>query len=119
LCALLALPSLRAADRPTVLRAGAAVVDITPKEFPINMPGGHSANMAQSAHDPLNARALVLDDGATTLAMVVIDNLGAGPEVLDEAKQIAAQKTGMATDKMLVSSTHTHSGASIGTRETA
>ena len=108
------LAALHAAD---TLRAGAAVVDITPKEFPLNMPGGHSANMAESAHDPLNARALVLDDGTTTLAMVAIDNLGAGPEVLDEAKAIAAAKTGMATDKMLVSSTHTHSGASIGTRE--
>jgi neutral/alkaline ceramidase-like enzyme len=113
------LTLLHAADKPPVLRAGAAVVDITPTEFPINMPGGHSANMAQSAHDPLNARALVLDDGATTLAMVVIDNLGAGPEVLDEAKAIAAGKTGIAADKMLVSSTHTHSGGSIGTREDA
>ena len=47
-----------------VLRAGAAAVDITPKEFPLNMPGGFSANMAESAHDPLHARALVLDDGA-------------------------------------------------------
>jgi len=74
------------------LRAGVAAVDITPREFPINMPGGHNANMAQSAHDPLNARALVLDDGSTTLAMVVIDNLGAGPEVIDEAKAIAAAK---------------------------
>jgi hypothetical protein len=101
------------------LRAGAAIVDITPKVFPINMPGGFSANPAQSAHDPLNARALVLDDGTTTLAMVVIDNLGAGPDVLDEAKAIAAKETGMSVDKMLVSSTHTHTGASIGTRETS
>ncbi len=107
------------AEGAKTLRAGAAVADITPKQFPINMPGGHSANMAESAHDPLNARALVLADGTTTLAMVVIDNLGAGPEVLDEAKAIAAAKTGMAPDKMLVSSTHTHSGGSIGTRETS
>lgn len=113
---------LHAADAKkstSTLRAGAAVVDITPREFPINMPGGHEAHPAHSAHDPLNARALVLDDGGTTLAMVVIDNLGAGPEVLDEAKAIAAAKTGIATDRMLISSTHTHSGASIGTRETS
>jgi hypothetical protein len=111
--------TLHAAVTKSTLRAGAAIVDITPKVFPINMPGGFSANPAQAAHDPLNARALVLDDGATTLAMVVIDNLGAGPEVLDEAKAIAAEKTGMSTDKMLVSSTHTHTGASIGSRETS
>jgi hypothetical protein len=40
------------------LRAGAAAVDITPKEFPLNMPGGFSANLAESAHDPLHARAM-------------------------------------------------------------
>ncbi len=112
------LAALHSANAPA-LRAGAAVVDITPKAFPLNMPGGFSANMAESAHDPLNARALVLDDGTTTLAMVVVDNLGAGPEVLDEAKEIAAKKTGMAVDKMLISSTHTHSGPSVGTRENA
>src|ERR1700709_1995358 len=91
-------PLLRAAE-PAGLRAGAAAVDITPKEFPLNMPGGFTANMAESAHDPLHARALVLSDGATTLAMVVVDNLGAGPDVLDDAKAIASEKTGIATDK--------------------
>jgi neutral ceramidase len=106
-----------AADTPQVLRAGAAAVDITPKEFPMNMPGGFSANMATGAHDPFHARAMVLDDGTTTLAMVVVDNLGAGPDVLDEAKGIASQKTGIPTEKMLISSTHTHSGPGAGARE--
>ena len=31
------------------------------------MPGGFSPNPAESAHDPLHARAMVLDDGTTTL----------------------------------------------------
>lgn len=108
-------PAVSAANRAG-LRAGAAAVDITPKLFPLNMPGGFSANTATSAHDPLHARALVLDDGATILAMVVVDNLGAGPDVLDEAKAIASEKTGIAPDKMLVSSTHTHTGAPLNTR---
>jgi hypothetical protein len=34
---------------------------------------------------------LVLDDGKTSLAMVVVDILGAGPDVLNEAKAIALQ----------------------------
>ncbi len=103
------------AQTPT-LRAGAAAVDITPKIFPLNMPGGFTANMATSAHDSLHARALVLDDGATTLALVVVDNLGAGPDVLDEAKAIAAKTTGMTPDRMLISSTHSHSAAPLNTR---
>jgi len=72
--------------------------------------------MANSAHDPLHSRAIVLNDGTTTLAMVVVDNLGAGPDVLDEVKAIATAKTGIPTDKMLICSTHTHSGASLNTR---
>jgi len=98
-----------AADKPILFRAGAAAVDITPKEFPLNMPGGFSANLAESAHDPLHARAVVLDDGTTALAMVVVDNLGVAPEAQDEAKALASEKTGIPTDRMLVCSTHTHS----------
>lgn len=101
------------------LQAGAVAVDITPQEFPLNMPGGFSANMAEKAHDPLHARALVLADEKTTLAMVVVDNLGAGPDVLDEAKALAAAQTGIPVEKMLVSSTHTHSGSSLNTRTPA
>ena len=96
------------------LRAGAAVVDITPTEFPQNMPGGFAGNMATKAHDPLHARALVLDDGTTKLALVVVDNLGLGPDLLDEAKSIAAGSTGLSVENMLVSSTHTHTGPSWG-----
>ncbi|MGV3661272.1 MAG: neutral/alkaline non-lysosomal ceramidase N-terminal domain-containing protein [Prosthecobacter sp.] len=109
--------TLSPAQEPA-LRAGAAAVDITPPAelFPMNMPGGFSANMAEKAHDPFHARALVLDDGKTALAMVVVDNLGAGPDVLNEAKAAAAAKTGMKAENMLISSTHTHSGPSLNTR---
>ena len=118
LCLALTSTTLLAADSP-LLRAGAAAVDITPTQFPMNMPGGFSANLAEKAHDPFHSRALVLDDGKTTLAMVVVDNLGAGPDVLNEAKSLAATKTGMSPDKMLISSTHTHSGPSLNTRSEA
>lgn len=107
--------SVNAADKPA-LRAGAAAVDITPTQFPMNMPGGFSANMAEKAHDPFHSRALVLDDGNTQVALVVVDNLGAGPDVLNEAKALASEKTGIPRDKMLISSTHTHSGPSLNTR---
>ncbi len=98
------------------LQAGASAVNVTPAEFPLNMPGGFSANMAESAHDPLHSRALVLDDGKTTLVMVVVDNLGAAPEVLEDAKQIASERTGIPKDRMLICSTHTHSAPSSNSR---
>ncbi|MCX6838090.1 MAG: neutral/alkaline non-lysosomal ceramidase N-terminal domain-containing protein [Verrucomicrobia bacterium] len=115
----LQIATLNLSAQPAALSAGAAAVDITPTQFPMNMPGGFSANMAEKAHDPFHSRALVLNDGQTTLAMVVVDNLGAGPDVLNEAKALAATKTGMSVDKMLISSTHTHSGPSLNTRSEA
>jgi hypothetical protein len=45
-----------------------------------------------------------------------VDNLGAGPDVLDEAKAIAAEKTGIKTDRMLISSTHSHTAGALNTR---
>ena len=80
------------APEAPVLRAGAAAVDVTPEEFPINMPGGFDANLADGAHDPLHSRALVLDDGATTLALVVVDSLGVAMETCNEAKALAAER---------------------------
>jgi hypothetical protein len=95
--------------RASALRAGAAAVDVSPQEFPLNMPGGFSANMAEGCHDPLHARALVLDDGTTTLAVVVVDNLGVAREVCDEAKALAAQQCALKPENVLVCATHTHS----------
>lgn len=97
-----------AGEKP-VLRAGAAAVDITPREFPVNMPGGFNAKLADSAHDPLHARALVLDDGTIRLAIVVVDSLGVAREAVDEAKQAASERCGIPPEKILVSSTHSHS----------
>ena len=98
-----------AADKPAALQAGAAAVDISPTQFPLNMPGLFRANMADRCHDPLHSRALVLDDGTTRLAMVLVDNIGVAPELIEEAKELASKETGIPTDKMLICSTHTHS----------
>ena len=104
------LPCHAAQKTAPKLRAGAATVDITPQEYPLSVPGLFTPRMADSAHDPLHARALVLDDGTTALAMVVVDNIGVPQEVIDEAKAIASKQCGIAVEKMLVSSTHTHTG---------
>ncbi|MBM3858669.1 MAG: hypothetical protein FJ395_03350 [Verrucomicrobia bacterium] len=114
--ALLLAVSVNAASK---LRAGAAAVDVSPREFPINMPGGFSANMADGVNDPLHARALVLDDGVTTLAVVVVDNLGVARETCDDAKAIAAQRCGIKPDKVLVCGTHSHSAPSSNSTNSA
>ncbi len=45
-----ALTNVTFAQQPQRLRAGAAAVDITPKEFPLNMPGGATSERCGSLH---------------------------------------------------------------------
>jgi hypothetical protein len=102
-------PTMAFGQEPN-LKAGAAAVEVTPKEFPLNMPGGFGPNLAEKAHDPLFARALVLDDGKLKIALVLVDNLGLAAEVVEEAKLLASRKCGILPEQMLISATHTHSG---------
>ena len=111
-CILMLSVSLVTNVSAAALKAGAAVMDITPTTFPMNMPGGFNANQATKAHDPLTARALVLDDGKTKIVWVVIDHLSVPRKVTAEAKVIASKATGIPVENMLVSATHTHTGVS-------
>ncbi len=94
---------------PGVFRAGSAKVDITPKKWPVSLVGSFSDRLADKAFDRLHARALVLEEGRTRVAMVVVDNCLIPRAVLDEAKKRAAKISGIRIDRMLVSATHSHS----------
>ncbi|MFH1919820.1 MAG: neutral/alkaline non-lysosomal ceramidase N-terminal domain-containing protein [Planctomycetota bacterium] len=102
----------RAAEAAT-FRAGAAVVDITPREFPISMLGSFSDRQATSAHDPLEVRAILLDDGRTRIAIAVCDNCVIPRELLDQAKQLANEQTGIPTERILIAATHTHTAPAV------
>ncbi|MEJ7590622.1 MAG: neutral/alkaline non-lysosomal ceramidase N-terminal domain-containing protein [Planctomycetaceae bacterium] len=93
-------------------RAGAAMVDITPTVFPVIVNGMVEERTATMAHDVLMARALVLDDGKERVAIVVVDSLMLTRAMLDDAKDQASQLTGIPTNHMLISATHTHSAPS-------
>src|SRR5204863_4925646 len=67
---------------------------------------------ADKALDPLSAKCIVLDDGHIRLAIVVADSCMLPRELLDEAKTLASKSTGIPTDKILISATHTHSAPS-------
>ncbi|HNQ73645.1 MAG TPA: hypothetical protein PKN95_08590 [Verrucomicrobiota bacterium] len=91
-----------------VFRAGAALVEITPTNYPIRMAGSLVLATAHRAIDPLHVRALVLDDGRTAAAIAVIDSCMVDRETLDAAKTAAARRTGIPTGRMIIASTHTH-----------
>lgn len=87
------------------LRAGTAVVDVTPEKFPVVVNGMFTERNAAKANDLLAVRALVLDDGKTRIAIAVVDSCMVPREVIDAAKE----SSGLPPDRILVSSTHTHS----------
>ena len=56
---------------------------------------------------------LVLDDGATRLAFVVVDNCLIDRALLDGAKALIFRHTGISSNHASISTTHTHSAGSV------
>ena len=90
-------------------RAGAVAVDITPVRFPVIVNGGFLEKVAKEAHDRLYARALVMESGRVRVAVVVVDSCMMPRDLLDRAKELARERTGIPADRMMISATHTHS----------
>jgi hypothetical protein len=109
-CALLALvcPSLAAE-----LKAGVATIDVTPEKFPVRVNCYFNERIATAAHDRLNARALVLDDGTTRILLCVVDSCMMPREFLDKVKELAAKPSGIPVENMMISATHTHSAPAV------
>lgn len=96
-----------------VFRAGACAIDITPEQLPVIVSGMFLERTADKVHDPLHARCLVLDDGATRVAVVIVDSLLMPRDLLDDAKQQAQAATGIPSERMMIAATHTHSAPSV------
>ncbi len=93
-------------------RLGTAAVKITP---PIGTPmaGYYGERKSLGVLDDLYAKAVVFDDGKTKVAMVVCDLVGLPRAVVVEARRIVKEKTGISTDNIMISVTHTHTGPVI------
>jgi ribosomal protein L10 len=101
--------------------AGAAVVDVTPEKLPVLLNGGMLSRQSDKIKTRVNARAYALSDGRNQLAIVVVDSCMMSRPVLDEAKALAAKRTGIPADRILISATHSHTAPSsmgcLGTHE--
>ncbi len=96
-------------SRGAELQAGAAAPVITPP-LDISMAGGYGDVRARGVLNDLRARALVLDDGTTTVAIAALDLCSIDPSVVLRAQRRAAELTGIPADRIMVTCTHTHSG---------
>ena len=102
---------LAATPPPTGFRAGAATSNITPALGEAVI-GGFLSFPSTNVHDELHARCLVLDDGKTKLALVVLDLLGIDAGTSIEARKLIEKETGIPPANVLISAVHTHSASS-------
>ncbi len=65
---------------------------------------------SRAVHDPLFARALVLEHGDQRCAIVSCDLLGMHPYVTLEVRHLASKRAGIAPDGLLLCATHNHAG---------
>ena len=77
------------------------------------MEGYFVERVARDTHDPLFAKALVLNDGDATLAVVICDLLCIKRKYLDEAKRCIYERSGVLPSNVLICCTHTHRGPDV------
>jgi Neutral/alkaline non-lysosomal ceramidase, N-terminal len=92
-----------------MLLAGAARQNLEPP-LGIAMAGyGRRVGRAARVHDQLAAQALVLSDGERKVAFVGVDLLALGIRIADEVAAVAAKRTDILAESILIGATHTHS----------
>lgn len=110
--ALIMFLTLGGAPARAEFRAGAASIDITPQTLPVLVNGGFMSRSVDKIKTPLHARALALVDGKERFVIVVVDSCMMGRPLLDEVKALAAKRSGLRPDRILISATHAHSAPS-------
>lgn len=97
------------------LRGGCAKMDITPPLGILLI--GSKGQPSDAIRDPLFAKAIVLSDGTTTVAVVSADLLYTPLEdITSPVRTLIGEKTGIPAQNIMVCATHTHSGPEVFTR---
>lgn len=92
-----------------MISVGAAKVEITPAVGATI--GGHLVDVpSKGVHDPLYAKALVARRGEETVALVSCDLIGLKTDVTAEVCKRIRERTGIPEDRVMIASSHTHSG---------
>jgi neutral ceramidase len=102
-------PTARAAQE---LRAGTAVTDITPP-IPFRMSGYFSERLSTATKDPLQAKAIVFQQGGESAALVFCDVVSLPRDITGEARAQASAASGIPVDHIAVAATHSHTGPLI------
>lgn len=96
-------------------KVGRAEVDITP---PARMPmaGYYYVRLNEGLHDPLQAKAMVVEQAGVRVALVAVDYVQIPRQFVEEARKLIAARTGIPPTHVMISATHSHTGPELGTR---
>ncbi len=101
-----------------MLMAGAVKRCVTPPTWVpyLTSSGNGTCEPFDGVHDDLYARALVLDDGRRSIAVLAVDSVGYDNAILGpdrnftaELRSRIASRTGLAPEGVMLSATHSHS----------
>jgi neutral ceramidase len=92
------------------LRAGAAAVDISPRDSQFLYGYPHVERFSTGIHDPLLATALFLTNGRTPLMFISNDIIFVGKTTAQRTRRLIEEKTGIPGRNIMITATHTHSG---------
>lgn len=99
------------AARPP-LKAGVAEIDITP-HVGYRMAGYFNERLATGTHDPLKAKAIILQDGKEKFAFAFCDLVGVTLHVTTNARAQFSRASGIPVSHIMISATHSHTGPSF------
>lgn len=96
-------------DHNTSLEIGKAELVITPP-LGVSLAGYYYDRRANGIIDDLYARAVVLSDGVTRVAIVVCDLIGIGKQLAQRIHSSIGERSGIPAGQVMVCCTHTHTG---------
>ncbi len=93
-----------------MLKAGTALIEITPPQG-LELAGyPHYPRYNTGAHDPLYAACLYFNNGQTEIAMVTLDLLFFSKQHVAEVRRRAEAACGIPAGHIMIGTSHTHSG---------
>ena len=102
-----------ASARAGSLQAGVYAKNIDPKTLPVWSDGGISGRQIDRITDSLFAKSLVLSDGTNQVAICIVDSCMMPLDMLDQAKKLIFERTGIQPSHVMIAATHAHSAVSV------
>ncbi len=94
------------------LKAGSARVNITPPPGTI-INGDFIPGYASNIHDSIYSRALAFDNGKEKFVFIVVDNMTLDARLINDAKALIRNETGLLPGQVMISCNHAHSTGAV------